>query len=161
MDFNMRAVSLFEKYTEFIKARYAEILTSQDKYLRNPLHYAAMSKFTACSRCLIALLNIKIDEEPEYKVFEKLYFEIAGLDSADQTPSWDPRKSSMLLQEFEHLLDKRDFAIVKRNFNQGVKMLIKEALNQQDCNNHTPLHIASYQGDFKASRLFVDMGADA
>jgi ankyrin repeat protein len=34
-------------------------------------------------------------------------------------------------------------------------------LNSQDTNNHTPLHIASYYGDFKASRLFKKYGATA
>lgn len=37
--------------------------------------------------------------------------------------------------------------------------MIKQALNQQDVNKHSPLHIASYFGDFKASRLMVDLGA--
>lgn len=34
-------------------------------------------------------------------------------------------------------------------------------MDQQDVNSHTPLHIASYVGDFKSARLFVDLGADA
>jgi ankyrin repeat protein len=33
-------------------------------------------------------------------------------------------------------------------------------LNIQDSNYHTPLHISSYFGDFKASRLFTLHGAD-
>ena len=48
-----------------------------------------------------------------------------------------------------------------RKFKQEVKSLIKDALNQQDNNAHTPLHIASYFGDFKASRLMVDHGAES
>ena len=109
IDFNLRAIAVFEKYSEHIKARYSEILLSQDRYLRNPLHYAAMSKFTSCSRCLHALLNIKIDDEPDYTFFEHLYFEIAALDRADKTTPIDPRKSAQLMHEFEHLLDRREF----------------------------------------------------
>ena len=30
----------------------------------------------------------------------------------------------------------------------------------QDSNQFTPLHIASYYGDFKSSRFMVEMGAD-
>lgn len=40
-------------------------------------------------------------------------------------------------------------------------MLLKEVLNSQDNNYHTPLHVASYFGDFKQSRLFTQLGADA
>ena len=35
-----------------------------------------------------------------------------------------------------------------------------EALIQQDSNQFTPLHIASYYGDFKSSRYMVSKGAD-
>ena len=38
---------------------------------------------------------------------------------------------------------------------------MRETLNAQDTNQMTPLHIASYFGDFKASRLMVDLGADS
>ena len=32
-------------------------------------------------------------------------------------------------------------------------------MNCQDENRHTPLHISSYYGDFKASRLFTQLGS--
>ena len=73
--------------------------------MRNPLHYGAMSKFTSCFKCLKALLELNLDNEPEYLWFEQLYFEIAALDRPDHTTPIDPRKSANLLAEFEHLLD--------------------------------------------------------
>lgn len=42
-----------------------------------------------------------------------------------------------------------------------MKLLLKEVLNAQDYNYHTPLHISSYFGDFKQSRLFTLKGADS
>jgi ankyrin repeat protein len=33
-------------------------------------------------------------------------------------------------------------------------------LNHQDKNDHTPLHIASYFGDFKAERFMCNLGAE-
>lgn len=33
------------------------------------------------------------------------------------------------------------------------------ALNCTDANDHTPLHIASYFGDFKAEKFMLDFGA--
>jgi len=128
--------------------------------MRNPLHYAAMSKFTLCYKSIQALLDIQIDNEPEYPFFEHLYFEIAALDRADHKTPIDPRKSACLIAEFEHLLDPKDFSRIIRQFKADVQELIKGALAQTDINSHTPLHIASYVGDFKTARLFVDLGAD-
>lgn len=38
--------------------------------------------------------------------------------------------------------------------------MLKEVLNSQDKNYHTPLHISSYFGDFKSSSLFTQLGAN-
>jgi ankyrin repeat protein len=37
---------------------------------------------------------------------------------------------------------------------------LKEVLDKQDENFHSPLHVASYFGDFKASRFMTELGAD-
>jgi len=66
-----------------------------------------------------------------------------------------------VLKEFEHLLSREDYARVLREFKHSVKLLLKEVLNCQDVNYHTPLHVSSYYGDFKASRLFTKLGANA
>jgi hypothetical protein len=128
--------------------------------MRNPLHYAAMSRYTCCFKTLKALLHVDIDNEPEYPFFEHLYFEIAALDRADHTTPIDPRKTANLISEFCHLLDPKDFKRISKGFNKEMSAIIKQALDQQDQNSHTPLHIASYVGDFKSARLFVDLGAD-
>lgn len=59
-----------------------------------------MSKYTKCYKALTILLDIKIDYEPEFADFLKLYFEIGGLDDPDQRPAFDPRKTNDLLKEF-------------------------------------------------------------
>jgi ankyrin repeat protein len=38
--------------------------------------------------------------------------------------------------------------------------LLKEILDKQDLNYHSPLHVASYFGDFKCSRYMIKLGAD-
>lgn len=101
-----------------------------------------------------------MSSEPDYDRFLKNYFEIGALDSADGRAPFDPRKSSLLIKEFEHLLEPREFCNIQKDFKIRIRALIKEALNQQDSNQFTPLHIASYYGDFKSSRYMVDMGAD-
>jgi ankyrin repeat protein len=47
-----------------------------------------------------------------------------------------------------------------KEFKQQVKVgLLRKALNTPDKNGHTPLHIASYFGDFKSQKFMVDLGA--
>ena len=96
---------------------------------RNPLHYAAMSKYTKCFCSMQILLDISIDNEPEYDAFLKRYFEIGALDSKEGRAPIDPRKSSLLIKEFEHLLDENEFSGILKKFKQEVKSLIKQALN--------------------------------
>ena len=159
-DFNMRANGLFERYTNMIIERYRQILLQADQNGRGPLHYAAMSKFTKSYRTLFALLEIDISVEPEYDTFLKNYFEIGSLDNPEGRTPFDPRKSASVIKDFEHLLKPTEFKNILKNFKTNIKSLTKEALNLQDTNSYTPLHIASYYGDFKASRYMVDMGAD-
>ena len=54
----------------------------------------------------------------------------------------------------------QEYGAVLRDFKYQVKLLLKEVLDGQDANFHSPLHIASYFGDFKASRFMVKLGAD-
>lgn len=46
---------------------------------RNPLHYAAMSKFTKSLKTLESILDIQIDKVPGYDEFLKLYFQLQPL----------------------------------------------------------------------------------
>jgi ankyrin repeat protein len=57
-------------------------------------------------------------------------------------------------------MDPHEYNSILKDFNYQVKLLLKEVLDRQDCNFHSPLHVASYYGDFKASRFMVKLGAD-
>jgi len=74
---------------------------------------------------------------------------------------FDPRKYKNVLAEFKHLLSPNDYNRVIKEFKHSIKILLIEVLNCQDRNLHTPLHISSYYGDFKESRLFTTLGAKA
>ena len=65
------------------------------------------------------------------------------------------------MAEFEHLLSRNDFVRIKNDFKYKVRELLKNVLTQWDNNYHTPLHISSYYGDFKSSRLFTELGAES
>ena len=47
-----------------------------------------------------------------------------------------------------------------REFRMGAKQIIRESMNMQDNNGHTPLHIAAYFGNYAMVRLFIKEGAD-
>jgi hypothetical protein len=159
-DFNIRVYNLFDQYSKDIVDRYRQILTQRDSQNRNPIHYGAMSKFTKCFMTVEALLNIDIDIVPCYDQFLSLFFQVQDLESKEEA-KFDPRKYKNVLSEFKHLLSPADFNRVLKDFRLQVKLLLKEVLNSQDINYFTPLHIASYFGDFKQSRLFTQLGADA
>jgi ankyrin repeat protein len=72
---------------------------------------------------------------------------------------FDPRKYKGVLAEFKHLLSPTDYNRVIKEFKNSIKLLLVEVLNCQDKNMHTPLHISSYFGDFKNSRLYTTLGA--
>ena len=122
-----------------------------------------MSKFTSCYRALQVLITIDIDKEPDYEKFLNLYQELSvlGANKGDtSTTTFDPRKSQNLVGEFEHLLNPQEFKSVTKEFKLQVKVgLLRKALNHPDKNGHTPLHIASYFGDFKSQKFMVDLGA--
>lgn len=67
---------MFEQYARDLINRMRQILCQQDSSRRNPLHYAAMSKFTKCFKCIEALLNFDIDIVEGYDQFLALFFEL-------------------------------------------------------------------------------------
>lgn len=63
-------MGLFEQYVYDVLKRYRDILTLQDeKYKRNPIHYAAMAKGTNSLKTLEAMLDIDIDSVAGFNVF--------------------------------------------------------------------------------------------
>jgi ankyrin repeat protein len=57
-------------------------------------------------------------------------------------------------------MDQKEYKSILKDFGYQVKLLLKEILDRQDLNFHSPLHVASYYGDFKASRFMISLGAD-
>ena len=128
-DFNIRATGLFERYSNTIVERTREIICSKDRLGRNSLHYAAMSKFTQSFKTLQLLLSAELGNQPEYSAFLKLFFEVGGLDDPQMRAPFDPRKTTGVLAEFEHLLHPREFAQIKKDFKVRLSNVQKEALN--------------------------------
>ena len=87
-----------------------------------------MSKFTKSYRCVQGLLEIDVNSEPDYDQFLRNYFEIGSLDSPDGRTPFDPRKSSLLIKDFEHLLEPREFVNIQKDFKLRIGALMHEAL---------------------------------
>ena len=53
-----------------------------------------------------------------------------------------------------------DYNRTVRDFNSQIHLLLKESLNMLDKQSYSPLHMSSFFGDFKASRMMVKAGAE-
>ena len=160
-EFIIGVQNLLEQYARDIIDKYRQVLTQQDIHRRTPIHYGAMSKFTNCYKTLEALLTMDLDlinGGVGVDAFVHLFWQVQDLDCPEDA-RFDPRKYKNVLNEFQHLLAPADYRRIKGEFRTNAKALLVEALNIQDCNYHTPLHISSFFGDFKASRLFTKHGA--
>jgi hypothetical protein len=88
--------------------RYRDILTLQDeKYQRNPIHYAAMAKGTNSLKTLEAILDIDIDKVPGFNSFFDLFTQLQGFELPEET--FDPRRSANVLSEFKQLMRPDEF----------------------------------------------------
>ncbi len=114
-EFNIRVQSLFEQYARDLIDRYRQILCQSDEHKRNPIHYAAMSKFTKCFKCMEALLDIRIDGVEGYDEFLGLFFELQMLEISEER-KFDPRKYNGILAEFKHLLSVREYNTIIKDF---------------------------------------------
>jgi len=95
-EFNLKVISMLEQYSRDIVNRMEQILTKQDMHRRNPTHYAAMSKFTKCFKCLEALLHIDFDGVQGYDQFLGYFFELQLLEVSEER-KFDPRKYNNIL----------------------------------------------------------------
>jgi hypothetical protein len=115
-EFNIRVQNLFESYSKDLIDRFRKILLQNDMHKRNPIHYAAMSKFTKCFKTIEALLKIDIDHIEGYDEFLRLFFELQLLETADER-KFDPRKYVGILTDFKHLMSPFEYNAVVRDFN--------------------------------------------
>lgn len=107
-----------------------------------------------------ALLHIDLDMCQGYDQFLRYFQDLQMVENEDDR-KFDARKYNNILTEFKHLMSKREYNLILKDFKQNAKTLIKQTLETQNLNNQSPLHVASYFGDFKATRHMVNLGADA
>lgn len=144
------AINTYEDYVQF----YKQVLTQQDADGRNPLHFSTFEKL------IVALLTFGIHNDEGFDEFSHDCQQLKFLEH-DSIKQLDPRKHFEVLKEFKHLLDPKVYNRILKNYNKERENIIKEALNTQDVNDQTPLHIVSRRGNYVLVRYFLRVGADA
>ncbi|EAS06627.2 ankyrin domain protein (macronuclear) [Tetrahymena thermophila SB210] len=150
--------NVFKGFLNTIFNRIREAITASDELQRNPIHYASLNKFTKCHKSARYLIEYGL-ELTGYQPFEDLFNEVSLLelnkeiriDPRQYLPSLDMVKNFLLPQEYKEL---------EKNFKHQLKNLILQVINSQDNEGYTPLHLASFYGDFASVQFFLKHGGD-
>eukprot|EP00357_Protocruzia_adherens_P026946 CAMPEP_0115040618 /NCGR_PEP_ID=MMETSP0216-20121206/44938_1 /TAXON_ID=223996 /ORGANISM="Protocruzia adherens, Strain Boccale" /LENGTH=639 /DNA_ID=CAMNT_0002421897 /DNA_START=94 /DNA_END=2014 /DNA_ORIENTATION=+ len=155
--FSSELESLYSRYLSDILSRYRELLLQRDEHERNPTQYAAMSSYTKCYQTLQQLLEF--DNPQDTDDFLHYFDELKEIESREDR--WDePRRYFKVDKEIEELMLAKTYKRLRREFKNNVKALIREAVNMQDKNGHSALHIASSAGEYNMVQYLVKKGAD-
>jgi len=158
-EFDATITKLLEDYCAKI-VRNAEIyLCQQDSHGKNPLHYGSQSAYTRCYNVVTLLLDLHMIKIDGYEEFIKLFEELQVLEIKEERKS-DPRKYVHVIDEFEHLLSPTVYKGITNKFKTDIQNLKRKILDMPDKEGSTPLHIASYSGDFLATEHFLRLGAN-
>jgi ankyrin repeat protein len=126
---------------------------------KNPIHYAAQSGYTRCYNVGRLLLCLQLGNVENYEEFVKQFEELQVLEIKEERKS-DPRKYRHVIEEFEHLLSQEVYGGIVRRFKERLRAVRVRVLTMRDAEGNTPLHIASYSGDFLATEYFLKIGGD-
>ncbi|KAM3136330.1 hypothetical protein pb186bvf_011629 [Paramecium bursaria] len=150
-----------EYYTQFLEQLrfyYQKSVSIQDQFMKNPVHYASLSKYTKCLQTSKFLLLYRL-QLPEWDFFLSLFQEVQLLDfSSDKKV--DPRQYVHLNDQCQNFLEKHIQEQMVYNFYKSIKELQKELVNQQDQDGYSPMHIASFSGDFAAIQFYLGLKGD-
>lgn len=136
----------------------AKYINRQDKEGRNPLHYAAMNKYSLCYLVVNTFLDYEFFKMDGWEDFLKLHSDIQDLEIKPDRVV-DPRKSLRIVKELENLLGENIIKDMVKVFNTKKKELFKHAINMKDNQGDTVLHIAAFHGDFRIVNKLLAYGA--
>eukprot|EP00743_Colponemidia_sp_Colp-15_P006955 GILK01007506.1.p1 GENE.GILK01007506.1~~GILK01007506.1.p1 ORF type:complete len:695 (+),score=117.29 GILK01007506.1:48-2132(+) len=135
----------------------AAVLEQPDRHGRNPIHYAALSKFHGCNHCLAVLTRRFGDHFDEENETELLQVENqAEIGEATQSTLLQHR----IVEEVSSLLDSGLNKQLVTLFRKRQKALMNDLINARDENGFTPLHLAAIGGDCKCVQILITEGAD-
>ena len=139
--------------------KYEKLLLGKDKESKNALHYASMNKYTLCYQVVFNILDYEFFKLDGWEEFLSLFSDTQDLEIKPERLV-DPRKSLRIEKELENLLGENTIKNLIYLFKSKKNEIIKKAINSQDCNGDTVLHIASFFGDFRIVKKLLHYGAD-
>lgn len=148
---------MLQKYLFDILIAYRSALTQLDSHGRNPLHYAALSKFTWCFKTVETILEV--EKLTGINEFVQDVKELQDLEWKSER-SWDPKKCLHVLEDVKAMLPLHLYQSKLKDFREQIRTLIRASVNAQDKNGHSPLHLAAYSGDFNQVNYLISKGAD-
>ncbi|CAG9328088.1 unnamed protein product [Blepharisma stoltei] len=156
LEYSEELVRKLRDYFSKVVQLYRSALGQVDSKRRNPLHYAALSKFTWCFKAAESLLTPhKVDN---FNEFLEHFDNLEKLRKS--TKKIDPKKYIDILDEIKSIIGEEEYRTYYKEFKAALKTVINGAINTKDRNGHTPLHIAAFSGCYQIVKKLVDLKAD-
>ncbi|CAD8132274.1 unnamed protein product [Paramecium pentaurelia] len=150
-----------EQYQQFLDQNlqyFNRVNATIDQFQRNPIHYGSLSKYTKCFQCIKQLAQFDFESQG-WDLFYDIFMEIQLLVQTSDNKI-DPRQYKNYREMICNFLNQQLLQQKQTNFMSNIKKLQKEIVNQQDRDGYTPMHLASFAGDFAAIQFMLQLGAD-
>jgi len=138
---------------------YQILFSQRDEEGRNPLHYAAMSKFPLCYLIVDNFLEFDLLNNNGWEEFINLFEDLQNLE-VKQERVIDPRRCNRLEKELTNLLGESILIEVKEKFKNGKNEIIKCIINSKDRKLDNVLHVSSFHGDYRIINKLLIYSAD-
>ena len=106
------------------------------------------------------LMMVNIDHIEGYKIFEETLKSMHELIAGADYLELDPRKYVHIVSEFKHLMSSKAYEFFVNSFYKEFNELINEVANSCEENGNTPLHLASYSGDYLSCQFLIKLKSD-
>ena len=160
--FNSLQVKLREESAAIIDRNIQKFkcwLLVKDKEGRTPMHYAAMSKYSLCYLIVNNICDFEFLKLDGWNEFLQIFSDTQDLEVKPEREV-DPRKCLRLEKELEHYLGESITKELVLLFKKKKRELLKNAINIQDNQGDTVLHIAAFHGDYRIVNKLLAYGAD-
>ena len=155
-EFETELETKLRNYYKGLAKLFEVMIEERDLHNRNSLHYAGLSKFTWCLK--VAEILLSEDYNQGFEDFLRTFEEVEDLTKVPHKKT-DPRKYLGVLEEVKSILTPKTFFSCQNEFRIELEILTTNSLNTPDIKKHTPLHLASYSGNFNLVQLFVSKNA--